>query len=65
MEDDSRAGSGSSTSRSAIRNRIAGYLMVDQLTYLITQGYELAEDEVNIKLDRFRLEYTNSDGSPK
>jgi DNA-directed RNA polymerases I, II, and III subunit RPABC1 len=39
--------------------------MVDQLTYLIAQGYELAEDEVNIKLDRFRLEYTNSDGSPK
>lgn len=28
------------------------------------RGYELAEDEVKISLDRFRLEYTNNDGSP-
>jgi DNA-directed RNA polymerase I, II, and III subunit RPABC1 len=28
------------------------------------RGYELAEDEVKISLDRFRLEYTNDDGSP-
>jgi DNA-directed RNA polymerase I, II, and III subunit RPABC1 len=31
----------------------------------LLQGYELAEDEVKISLDRFRLEYTNDDGSPK
>lgn len=29
------------------------------------QGYELAEDEVKISLDRFRAEYTNDDGSAK
>ena len=29
------------------------------------QGYELAEDEVKISLDRFRSEYTNDDGSAK
>lgn len=29
------------------------------------QGYELAEEEVKISLDRFRSEYTNEDGSPK
>lgn len=28
------------------------------------RGYELAEDEVKISLQRFRDEYTNSDGSP-
>ncbi|KAJ4300492.1 DNA-directed RNA polymerases II 24 kDa polypeptide (RNA polymerase II subunit 5) [Collariella sp. IMI 366227] len=28
------------------------------------RGYELAEDEVKISLDRFRSEYTNDDGSP-
>lgn len=28
------------------------------------RGYELAEEEVKISLDRFRLEYTNNDGSP-
>ena len=29
------------------------------------QGYELAEDEVKISLDRFRNVYTNDDGSAK
>lgn len=29
------------------------------------QGYELAEDEIHISLDKFRLDYTNADGSPK
>ncbi|KAK4217798.1 RNA polymerase [Rhypophila decipiens] len=28
------------------------------------RGYELAEDEVKISLDSFRLNYTNPDGSP-
>ncbi|KAL2147803.1 hypothetical protein VTI28DRAFT_5575 [Corynascus sepedonium] len=28
------------------------------------RGYELAEEEVKISLDRFRAEYTNDDGSP-
>ncbi|KAL2016263.1 hypothetical protein VTK56DRAFT_4007 [Thermocarpiscus australiensis] len=28
------------------------------------RGYELAEEEVKISLDRFRAEYTNPDGSP-
>ncbi|KAH8889853.1 RPB5 subunit of DNA-directed RNA polymerase [Thozetella sp. PMI_491] len=28
------------------------------------RGYELAEDEVKISLERFRLQYTNDDGSP-
>lgn len=32
---------------------------------LSPQGYELAEEEVKISLDRFRAEYTNDDGSPK
>ncbi len=32
---------------------------------LLIQGYELAEDEVKISLERFRLQYTNDDGSPK
>ncbi|KAK1779149.1 DNA-directed RNA polymerase [Copromyces sp. CBS 386.78] len=28
------------------------------------RGYELAEDEVKISLERFRAEYTNEDGTP-
>ncbi|KAK3318322.1 RNA polymerase [Apodospora peruviana] len=28
------------------------------------RGYELAEEEVRISLDKFRLDYTNEDGSP-
>jgi hypothetical protein len=28
-----------------------------------TQGYELAQDEINMPLNRFRSEYTTADGS--
>lgn len=31
----------------------------------LPQGYELADDEVKISLQRFREQYTNGDGSPK
>ncbi|KAJ9139038.1 DNA-directed RNA polymerases II 24 kDa polypeptide [Coniochaeta hoffmannii] len=31
---------------------------------VVDRGYELAEDEVHISLDKFRLDYTNADGSP-
>lgn len=30
-----------------------------------SQGYELAEDELTISLDRFKMEYTSADGSVK
>lgn len=36
-----------------------------RLTDALLQEYELAEEEVNISLDRFRDEYCNPDGSVK
>lgn len=29
------------------------------------QGYELAEEELTISLDRFKMDYTSGDGSVK
>lgn len=33
--------------------------------FSLLQGYELADSEVKVGLDRFRRDFTNDDGSPK
>lgn len=63
LEDNPRDGAGQGTQR---QNRgFVFFVGCRNSNSFLLQGYELAEDEVKISLDRFRLEYTNDDGSPK
>ncbi|KAL1860403.1 hypothetical protein VTK73DRAFT_7358 [Phialemonium thermophilum] len=58
MEDDSRQGEWAKEVTRLWRAWRTVHEMVED------RGYELAEEEVKISLDRFRQEYTNADGSP-